>query len=80
MKLTIVKKNLLSWTAMHIDFVMCNKLNTYFTLKSAKKIIEMLIIENIHNTTPIKNQLTSFLVLGYPIYLNRKIFQYFSRK
>ena len=25
MKLTIVEKNLLSWTAMHIDFVMCNK-------------------------------------------------------
>ena len=25
MKLTIVKKNLLSWTAMHIDFVMCKK-------------------------------------------------------
>ena len=24
MKLTIVEKNLLSWTAMHIDFVMCN--------------------------------------------------------
>ena len=23
MKLTIVEKNLLSWTAMHIDFVMC---------------------------------------------------------
>ena len=26
MKLTIVEKNLLSWTAMHIDFVMCKKL------------------------------------------------------
>ena len=25
MKLTIVEKNLLSWTAMHIDFVMCKK-------------------------------------------------------
>ena len=25
MKLTIVEKNLLSWTAMHIDLVMCNK-------------------------------------------------------
>ena len=25
MKLTIVEKNFLSWTAMHIDFVMCNK-------------------------------------------------------
>ena len=24
MKLTIVEKNLLSWSAMHIDFVMCN--------------------------------------------------------
>ena len=24
MKLTIVEKNLVSWTAMHIDFVMCN--------------------------------------------------------
>ena len=23
MKLTIVEKNFLSWTAMHIDFVMC---------------------------------------------------------
>ena len=23
MKMTIVEKNLLSWTAMHIDFVMC---------------------------------------------------------
>ena len=23
MKLTIVEKNVLSWTAMHIDFVMC---------------------------------------------------------
>ena len=26
MKLTIVEKNLLSWTAMHIDFVMCKKM------------------------------------------------------
>ena len=26
MKLTIVEKNLLSWTAMHIDFVMCKKI------------------------------------------------------
>ena len=25
MKLTIVEKNFLSWTAMHIDFVMCKK-------------------------------------------------------
>ena len=25
MNLTIVEKNLLSWTAMHIDFVMCKK-------------------------------------------------------
>ena len=27
MKLTIVEKNFLSWTAMHIDFVMCKKGN-----------------------------------------------------
>ena len=27
MKLTIVEKNLLSWTAMHIDFVMCKNLH-----------------------------------------------------
>ena len=27
MKLIIVEKNLLSWTAMHIDFVMCKKGN-----------------------------------------------------
>ena len=25
MKLTIVEKNLVSWTAMHIDFAMCKK-------------------------------------------------------
>ena len=30
MKLTIVKKNLLSWTAMHIDFVMCNTFDSTF--------------------------------------------------
>ena len=30
MKLTIVEKNLLSWTAMHIDFVMGNN-TTYET-------------------------------------------------
>ena len=29
MKLTIVEKNLLSWTAMHIDFVMCNNVVSY---------------------------------------------------
>ena len=29
MKLTIVEKNLLSWTAMHIDFVMCKKQHTW---------------------------------------------------
>ena len=28
MKLTIVEKNLPSWTAMHIDFVMCKKLRS----------------------------------------------------
>ena len=27
MKLTIVEKNVLSWTAMHIDFVMCKNEN-----------------------------------------------------
>ena len=26
MKLTIVEKNFLNWTAMHIDFVMCKKI------------------------------------------------------
>ena len=30
MKLTIGEKNLLSWTAMHIDFVMCNKVVKVF--------------------------------------------------
>ena len=29
MKLTIVEKNILSWTAMHIDFVMCKNQNRW---------------------------------------------------
>ena len=40
MKLTIVEKNLLSWTAMHIDFVMCKKAGEdlkFFTLKCSTR-------------------------------------------
>ena len=37
MKLTIVEKNVLSWTAMHIDFVMCKKSHESFS-----KIIKLM--------------------------------------
>ena len=38
MKLTIVEKNLLSWTAMHIDFVMCNEVKILLIQKLFQKI------------------------------------------
>ena len=40
MKLTIVEKNLLSWTAMHIDFVMCKNLQPVFENESSEQICE----------------------------------------
>ena len=40
MKLTTVEKNFLSWTEMHIDFVMCKKWkeDSLETLKNSKKV------------------------------------------
>ena len=38
MQLTIVEKNLLSWTAMHIDFVMCNKRFTILSICISKNL------------------------------------------
>ena len=53
MKLTIVEKNLLSWTAMHIDFVMCK--NDTPIVKNAKKMDELfwtnLITKNLDRFT-----------------------------
>ena len=42
MKLTIVEKNLLSWTAMHIDFVMCN--DVYAKLSSFRYKPKLIIV------------------------------------
>ena len=40
MKLTIVEKNLLSWTAMHIDFVMCKNRPRTSSFRRNMKILK----------------------------------------
>ena len=47
MKLTIVKKNLLSWTAMHIDFVMCKNCKNYSEKPTGQHNISLSTLFNV---------------------------------
>ena len=54
MKLTIVEKNLLSWTAMHIDFVLCKKVQKYeTTLDQFIRVFVFLHIEDLSLPMPL---------------------------
>ena len=58
MKLTIVEKNLLSWTAMHIDFVMCknHEGEPFEKMKDSEKNGRQGYLAPSRFTTPLKSQ------------------------